>query len=141
MWIVDDIRRWGCRMAMLFVATLFAACDAEELVTVGELIIDEVTDNAIHCHFEVQGNASRDCGFCYATTKTMAESWEANKVIGTYGLRDVSGTIEGLEPATTYFVRGYVMTVRGRVYTNMVSVKTTLRIPQVGDNHYPEIDY
>lgn len=128
-------------MAMLLMVALFASCDPEELVTVGELIIDEVTGDAIHCHFEVQGDASRDCGFCYATTKTEAESWEANKVIGTYGLRDVSGVIEGLEPATTYFVRGYVMTVRGRAYTNMVSVKTTLRIPQVGDNHYPGIDY
>jgi hypothetical protein len=69
------------------------------------------------------------------------ESWTASKVAGTYGVRGVSGVIENLAPNTVYFVRGYVMTIRGRVYTETLSVKTAMRAPQADDNQYPDIDY
>lgn len=125
----------------LLATLLLAACDAEELVTLGTLEVDEVTSDAIHCHFEVKGDLPSDCGFYYATTKIGVESWTASKVKGNYGLRDIRGVIEGLSPSTTYFVRGYVMTSRGRVCTETLSVKTTLRTPQADDNIYPDIDY
>lgn len=140
MWGVNDIKcMMRCMRAMLF-TLLLVACDAEETVTLGPLKIDEVTSDAIYCRFEVSGDIPVDCGFCYATTKNGAESWTASKVQGDYGLRDVTGVIEGLQPNTTYFVRGYTMTFRGRVYTETLSVKTTLRTPQVNDNEYPYID-
>ena len=141
MWIVDDIRHWAKCLLVVLVAPLLAACDAEELVTLGALEIDEVTSDAIHCHFEVSGGMPMDCGFYYATTKVGVESWTASKVQGSYAVRDIQGMIEGLKPNTTYFVRGYVMTVRGRICTETLSVKTTLRTPQGDDNRYPDIDY
>ena len=141
MWIVDYMKRWAKCLATLLVTLLLAACDAEELVTLGTLEIDEVTSDAIHCHFEVSGGMPMDCGFYYATTKVGVESWTASKVQGSYGVREIQGMIEDLKPNTTYFVRGYVMTVRGRVYTETLSVKTTLRMPQADDNKYPDIDH
>ena len=141
MWIVNDMKRWAECLLFVLLVPLLAACDAEELVTLGTLEVDETTGDAIHCHFEVSGDMPMDCGFYYATTKVGVESWTASKVRGRYGLREVQGVIEGLNPNTTYFVRGYVMTVRGRVCTETLPVKTTLRTPQADDNKYPDIDY
>lgn len=141
MWIVNDIKHWAKCLLVVLVAPLLAACDTEELVTLGALEVDEATSDAIHCHFEVSGDLPFDCGFYYATTKVGAESRTASKVQGSYGLQNVHGLIEGLNPNTTYFVRGYVMTVRGRVYTETLPVKTNLRTPQGDDNRYPDIDY
>ena len=141
MWSVNNIKNWVKQLTILSTILLFAACDAEEIITLGPLEIDDVTGDAIYCSVEVSGEMPFDCGFCYATTKIGAESLTASKVKGTYGLRDISGVIDGLESNTTYFVRGYAMTIRGKVYTETVSVKTTIRIPQADDNKYPEIEY
>lgn len=137
---VNDIKNLMQCMRVMLVTLLLAACDAEEIVTLGPLEIDEVTSDAIYCRFEVSGDIPVDYGFCYATTKIGAESWTASKVQGDYAQRDVAGVIEGLSPNTTYFVRGYTMTIRGRVYTETLSVKTTHRTPQAGDNEYPDIE-
>ena len=128
-------------LSLALAAWLMVACDVEEVITLGPLKIDEVTGDAIHCSVEVSGEMPFDCGFCYATTKIGAESLTASKVKGTFGLRDITGVIDGLAANTTYFVRGYAMTMRGRIYTETLSVKTTLRTPQINDNVYPDIDY
>ena len=141
MWGFNETIRKTGRWVLLLIVALLTSCDAEELVTLGTLSIDEATSNAIHCRFEVIGDTPFDCGFCYATTKVGAESWTASKVPGTYELQGISGVIENLEPNTVYFVRGYAMTIRGRVYTETLSVKTTARAPLPGDNQYPDIDY
>lgn len=138
---VNHIRHWMQCFPLVLAAWLLVACDAEEAITLGPLKINEVSGDAIHCSVEVCGDMPFDCGFCYATTKIGAESLTASKVKGTYGLRDITGVIDGLASNTTYFVRGYAMTIRGRIYTETVSVKTTLRTPQVNDNVYPDIDY
>ena len=127
-------------MSLALAAWLMVACDVEEVITLGPLKIDEVTGDAIHCSVEVSGEMPFDCGFCYATTKIGAESLTASKVKGTYGLRDITGVIDGLAANTTYFVRGYAMTTRGWIYSDIVSVKTTTRPPQSNDNKYPDID-
>lgn len=135
----ETIRKAGHLMALL-ATLLLVGCDAEDTLTLGPLEV-EVEGDAIHCCFEVMGDTPFDCGFCYATTKVGVESWTASKVAGTYGVRGVSGVIENLAPNTVYFVRGYVMTIRGRVYTEILSVKTAMRAPQADDNQYPDIDY
>ena len=138
---VKDIKHWVRGLLVVLVTSLLSACDVEDIVTLGPLNINEVTSDAIHCSVEVSGEMPFDCGFCYATTKIGAESSTASKVKAIYRQHDISGTIEGLKPNTTYFVRGYVMTVRGRICTETLSVKTTLRTPQGDDNRYPDIDY
>lgn len=135
----ETIRKAGC-LVLLLATLLLVGCDAEDTLTLGPLEV-EVEGDAIHCCFEVMGDTPFDCGFCYATTKVGVESWTASKVAGTYGVRGVSGVIENLAPNTVYFVRGYVMTIRGRVYTEILSVKTAMRAPQADDNQYPDIDY
>lgn len=140
MWGVNDMKCLMRCLRAILATLLLVACEAEEIVSLGPLKIDEVTSDAVYCRFEISGDIPVDCGFCYATTKIAAESWTASKVQGDYGQGDVMGVIEGLQPNTTYFVRGYTMTVRGRVYTETLSVKTTLRTPQAGDNEYPDIE-
>lgn len=141
MWDVDNLRFKAWHLMVLLGGLLLGACDAEEFVTLGTLEVRAVTDNAIHCSIEVEGEMPVDCGFCYATTKIGAESWTASKVKGSCEQYTISGVIEGLAPLTTYFVRGYAMTVRGRVYTPTISVRTTFRTPQADDNEHPDIDY
>ena len=138
---VKDIHRLMRGLLVVLVTSLLSACDVEEAVTLGALHVDEVTSDAIHCRVEVSGEMPFDCGFCYATTKIGAESSTASRVKATYRLHDICGAIEGLTPNTTYFVRGYAMTMRGKIYTETLSVKTAPRAPQTGDNMYPDIDY
>ena len=140
MWGFNETRHKAGCLVLLLATLLLAGCDAEDTLTLGPLEV-EVEGDAIYCSFEVMGDTPFDCGFCYATTRVGVESWMAIKVPGTYGLRGISGVIENLEPNTVYFVRGYAMTIRGRVYTETLSVKTTMRAPQADDNQYPDIDY
>ena len=67
MWNVDGMKRWFRRLPFLLVATLLFACELEDPLALGELVVDEVTGDAIYCHVAVSGMAPDDYGFYYAT--------------------------------------------------------------------------
>ncbi len=139
MWNVDDMKRWLGRLPLLLMAMLLFACEVEDTVTLGPLEIGEVTGETIRCRFGVDGDTPIDYGFYYGTSMDEVEDGTADKVKGSYGLQGIDGVIDGLEPNTVYSVKGYVMTIRGRVCTEIVSVRTTSRAPQADDNEYPDI--
>ena len=138
---VKDIKYGLCGLMVVLFTSLLSACDVEDVIALGALEIDKVTSDAIHCNIDIDGDIPFDCGFYYATTRIGVESKSASKVEATHEAHGISGVIDGLIPNTTYFVRGYAMTTRGWIYSDIVSVKTTARPPQSNDNKYPDIDY
>lgn len=141
MWNVDGMVRKTREYLSIFMAAIFLfACDVEEPLTLGELVVDAVTSDAVYCHVNVGGAAPDDCGFYYATSADEVGKSGTQKVEGTYGLRAFSGVIEGLEPYTTYYIMAYAMNARGREYTNTIAVKTTYCLPESGDNAYPDVE-
>ena len=140
MWDANKIKRYTYLFSAMLATTLFFACNAEEPLTLSTPIVSEVTDNAIHCSVTVDGAIPIDCGFYYATSKEEAEKISANKVRGTYLLNEISGIIEGLNPNTTYYVRGYAMNIRGKAYSETIEIKTATRAPESNDNEYPIIE-
>ena len=141
MWNVDDMKRWLRHLPLLLMAMLLGACELEETVTLGPLGIGEVTSETIRCRFGVDGDTPIDYGFYYGTSLDEVEDGTSDKVKGSYGLQGIEVVIDGLQPNTVYSVKGYVMTIRGRVCTDIVSVRTTSRAPYADDNIYPDIVY
>ena len=124
----------------LLLATLFlVACSTEEPPTLGTLIINSVSSDAIRCSVAVIGADPVDYGFYYATSKSEAEKATANKVKGTYDSSNINGSIERLTPNTVYYIRAYAMNVSGRAYTKTIEVRTMTRAPESNDNKYPNI--
>ncbi len=141
MWNVDGmLRKTRECLSFLMLAMSLLACDVEEPLTLGELVVDTVTSDAIYCHVDIDGTAPDDCGFYYATSVDEVGRNGTGKVKGTYGLRAFSGVIEGLEPYTTYYIMAYAMNARGREYTNTIAVKTTYCLPEPDDNAYPDVE-
>lgn len=141
MWNVDDTKRWLRRLPLLLVTMLLGACELEEPLVLGELVIDEVTGTAICCHVAVSGMAPDDCGFYYATSKSEAEKSDAKRVEAIYSQQAMSGVIQGLLPHTTYYIRAYAMNMFGRKTTQTVAVTTQYGVPGPDDNVYPDIVY
>lgn len=140
MWNVNRIRQHVCLLPVMLATILLSACSLEESLTLGALVISEVTDNAVHCSVAVDGAIPIDCGFYYATSKEEVQKNSAKRVRGTCILSEINGTIEGLSPNTTYHIRAYAMNIRGKVYTETVEVKTSTRLPDSSDNEYPGIE-
>lgn len=141
MWNVDGMKRWLRRLPFLLVATLLFTCELEDPLALGELVVDEVTGDAIYCHVAVSGMAPDDYGFYYATSKSDVEKNDATKVPGTYSQEAVIGVIEGLKPYTTYYIKAYAMNMFGRRTTQTVAVTTQFGVPGAGDNEFPDIVY
>lgn len=141
MWNVDDMKRWFGRFPFLLATVLLFACELEEPLTLGKLVVDEVTGNAIHCHVDVSGTVPDDYGFYYATSKDEVLSVKAGKVEGTYSEGVISGVIERLAPYTTYYISAYAMNTSGRRTTQIVAVTTPFGMPAPDDNVYPDIVY
>ncbi|MBR4312101.1 MAG: fibronectin type III domain-containing protein [Bacteroidaceae bacterium] len=142
MWIVDKIKLQILRLPIIVAAMALLSCEAEEqTLTLGPLVVDSTTSDAIHCSVEVAGGIPIDYGFYYATSKDAAEKITAPKVKGTYDLIQVNASLEGLESNTTYYIRAYAMNMRGRVYTETIEAKTLTRMPEANDNQYPDIEF
>ena len=142
MWIVDKIKLQILRLSIIFAAMALFSCKAEEqTLTLGPLVVDNITSDAIHCSVEVTGGIPIDYGFYYATSKAEAEKITAKKVKGIYDFIQFNASLEGLESNTTYYIRAYAMNMRGRVYTETIEVKTLTRMPEANDNQYPDIDF
>lgn len=132
--------QWTKHLSILIAALSFIACDVEEPLALGELVVDAVTGDAIYCHVDISGAAPDDCGFYYATSANDVEKSVAEKVKGAYASGAFLGVIKDLEPYTTYYIRAYAMNVRGREYTNTIAVKTSFVLPESDDNVYPDIE-
>lgn len=129
-----------CALLAVVLSLLFAACGEGVRPVLGELVVDSVTGDAIHCHVEVVDGVPDDYAFYYATTKSEVEKNNASRVRGTWDAAVLSAGIEGLRPNTTYYIRAYAMNLYGRVYTATISTRTLPREPMMDDNEYPTID-
>lgn len=141
MWNVDEVKRWLRCLPLLLAAMLLFSCELEEPLTLGEIVVDEVTDNAIRCHVAVSGMAPDVYGFYYATSKSGVESSDAWQVEGVCYQETIVGVIEGLRPYTTYYIRAYAMNMFGRKTTQTIAVTTQFGVPGPDDNIYPDIAY
>ena len=138
MFAVDNIMKR--LLGAIFALPLLLSCEVEEKPQLGELVVDRVTCDSVYCYVEVESGEVSDYGFHYATTKSEAEKSGAPKETGTYSGATLSAAIGGLKGNTLYYIRAYGMNSSGRTYTETISVRTSSRIPTVGDNDYPTMN-
>lgn len=140
MWNVKRIIQRIRLVPFTLVAILLCSCEVDESLTLEALVIDNVTANTIDCSVTISGTSIPiDCGFYYGTSKNDVEKWGAEKAKGLFLIDRFSGTIENLNPNTTYYIRAYAMNIRGREHTETLEVKTLTRAPEYNDNNYPGI--
>lgn len=137
---VDNIMKRLLGTIFVLPMLFLLSCESEEKPQLGTLIIEHVTHDAISCQVKVVSGEVIDYGFYYSTTKDTAEKSGAPKEKGTYNGGTLNATISGLKANTTYYIRAYGMNSSGRTYTETLSVKTTSRAPEVGDNDYPTMN-
>jgi len=140
MWSVDKYMKGICRLLAVALPLLFTACGEGVRPVLGELVVDSVTSDAVHCHVEVLDGVPDGYAFYYATTKSEVEKGNAAWVRGTYDAAVLSAGIEGLRPNTTYYIRAYAINLYGRTYTATIATRTLPRIPMMDDNDYPTIE-
>ena len=116
------------------------SCDKEVPPVLTATIADSITVDAIYCHTTVIEGGVEDCGFYYGTSKNNVNTGKSEKVQAVHSASVVSGTITGLKPNTTYYVRGYAMNEKGQAFTDLISVKTLEQSPDAGDNPPPGIN-
>lgn len=116
------------------------SCDKEVPPVLTATIADSITVDAIYCHTTVIEGGVEDCGFYYGTSKNNVNTGKSEKVQAVHSASVVSGTITGLKPNTTYYVRGYAMNEKGQAFTDIISVKTLEQSPDAGDNLPPGIN-
>lgn len=140
MFAVDNImkRFLGIIFALPFL--FLFSCEVEEKPQLGELVIDRVTCDSVYCSVEVVSGDISEFGFHYATTKSAAEMSNAHKETGTFNGEILSAAIGGLQGNTLYYIRAYGMNSSGRTYTETISVRTSSRIPTMGDNDFPSMN-
>ena len=124
---------------MATLALLLTACNKGERPVLGDLVIDSVTCDAIHCHAEVIDHIPDYCAFCYGTTQSEAEKKHSknNQVTGTCSATLIKGTVDKLKPNTTYYIRAYAMNSNGRTYTETIATTTLPSVPAMDDNLFP----
>lgn len=128
-------------MPFMLMALSFHACDIEEPLALGTLMVTDITGNSIHCSVSINSQMPSICGFYYSTSKSDVEKNIADNISGImYGVDEFGGIIEGLQPNTTYYIKAHAMNFSGRAYTEIVAVKTLTRTPESDDNIYPGID-
>jgi hypothetical protein len=81
-----------------------------------------------------------DYGFVYSPTNKTPTLTDGVKSVGTGGTgENVMGTIDGLSEDTEYYVRSYVSTPHGTVYSdNMVTIKTSKSPREPGESDNPD---
>lgn len=80
-------------------------------------------------------------GFVYSATNQQPSSTDGTMVAvgsGSTG-RNVMGTIANLQESTTYYVRGYVQTQDGHLYTpNTLTITTSASVREPGESDNPD---
>lgn len=82
-----------------------------------------------------------DCGFVYSgTNETPTREEDTMVAIGHSGMGgNVMTTIADLEKKTTYYIRGYLLTKQGIVYSpNIVTIKTSNSSKEPGESSNPD---
>ena len=82
-----------------------------------------------------------DCGFVYSgTNETPTRENDTMVTIGHSGMGgNVMTTIADLEKSTTYYIRGYLLTKQGIIYSpNVVTIKTSKTSKEPGESSNPD---
>jgi hypothetical protein len=82
-----------------------------------------------------------DCGFVYsATNQTPTRENDTMVTIGHSGMEgNVMTTIANLEKGTTYYIRGYLLTKQGIIYSpNVVTITTSKTSKEPGESSNPD---
>lgn len=89
----------------------------------------------------VADEAIIDCGFVYSgTNETPTREADTMVTIGHSGMgANVMTTIANLEKKTTYYIRGYLLTKEGIVYSpNVVTITTSKSTKEPGESSNPD---
>lgn len=85
-----------------------------------------------------------DHGLCYSATNSIPTVFDSKVSLGsgTTSNTNVTATLNGLTPLTTYYVRAYAMSEMAPntpVYSNVITITTPGEVPSQDENPYPQM--
>lgn len=120
-------------------AITFTTASEIAVPTLADLQITETLVNSISLETTITSNGNypiQGGGFCYTTDPNILPTRENNEgIIYIYSFTEdmqMAGTLDGLTPGTTYYIRGYAYNEYETGYSNVITVTTVeVAIPTV----------
>lgn len=121
---------------------VFTTADDRTTPTVGSVTASNITDTSVDLSatlIDSGGGEIVEKGFCYTTDATAAPTTaNSTTVKATTDGDDISLTLTGLSPVTTYYIRAYASNGAATGYSETLTVITaTAGVPGMGDNVSP----
>lgn len=120
----------------------FTTTNAFATPSVGSVTSSNITSSSVDLIATILdngGGAITERGFCYTTDPNTTPTTEYNKVTASNEGNDISSTLTGLSPNTTYYIRAYASNASSTGYSETITVTTsTANVPSIDDNPSPD---